>query len=183
MIKYLEIASKFGLIDIFFGIGIPAFLWNLIRKRAPRNYPYLHISVSNEFVVSIPPNHKNLPSIVFSISNSGNSNFYIARAYFLPTRSNWRTLFLPRKTYVKVHPYSDRIADKNNAFELKFTSEEPNIFTEYETIIRPGHENKKQTWLALSEPLMMDMILNRDCGTLYIEYATREFQGVHKIRV
>lgn len=179
----LEFGSKFGLIDIFFGIGIPAFLWSMIRKQAPRNYPYLHVSVSSGSNVSIPPNQVNIPSISFSISNSGSSNFYIARAYFLPIKRSWKTKFLPTKTYLKVHPYSDRIADKSNAFELKFLGKESNLFTEYETIIRPGHENRKQTWLALAEPLVTEMIINRDCGTLFIEYATKDYQGVHKVRV
>ena len=183
MFEFLKSASDYGLIDIFFGIGIPAFLWSLIRKRAPRNYPYLHVSVSEGHSDFIPPNHQNLCAIIFSISNSGNSNFYIARAYFIPTRSSWITLFLAIKTPIKVHPFSDKIADKNNAFELKFISDDPIIFTEYETIIRPSHKNRKQTFLALTEPLTLEMIQNRNCGTLYIDYATREFQGTHKIRV
>ena len=181
MLDWLEFASHYGLIDIFFGIGIPAVLWSVIRKRFPKNYPYLHVSASIlDNSVSIPPNHKNLPSIVFSLSNCGSSNFYIARAYFLPEKRDWRSLFFGKKTALKVHPDSDKIADKRNAFELKFATDNPSIFTHFETIIRPGHENKKRTWLALSEPLTNDLIQQRNCGTLYIEYATKDYHGVHK---
>ncbi len=183
MLEFLKIASNYGIIDIFFGIGIPAFLWRIIWLNKTKNYPFLHISISNEFLVEISPNYKNLPSIFFSISNSGSSNFYIARAYFLPEQRRWYTLFFSTNTNLKIHPTSDRIADKNNAFELKFKGEDRNYFTEYEAIVRPGHHNRKHTWLALAEPVTENMIKTRNCGMLFIEYATKEFQGVHKIRV
>ena len=39
------------------------------------------------------------------------------------------------------------------------------------------------TWLALEQPIEQRMIDNRNCGILYIEYATQTKQGKHIIKV
>lgn len=180
----LEWSAKYGVIDIILGLGVLSFLGKLIRKAFPANYEHLHISVSLGGPVSILPNITAQQSFLIQLSNAGQTNLYIARAYFRARQRKWWTLwFWDRPTRLHVHPNSDRIADKDNAFELKFTGQQPNFFTEYEALVRPGHANRQVTFLALEQPIEQHLIDNRNCGVLYVEYATSNKQGVHKIKV
>jgi hypothetical protein len=180
----LEWMSKYGIFDILTILGVFTFLGNMVRKGFPSNYEHLHISVSQGGPVFIPPNI-NLPqSFSIQLSNAGQTNVYVARAFFKTRQRVWWTLWLwDRTTQLRVHPRSDRIADKDNAFELKFTGERPNLFTEYETLIPAGHNHRRTTWLALEEPVDQRLIDVRKCGVLYVEYATSNKQGVHKVRL
>ena len=67
-----------------------------------------------------------------------------------------------------------------DAFELKFIGNQPQYFTDFETLIRPGSSNSQLTWLALEQPLQQPLIDKRRCGTLYIEYAVSGQQGIHR---
>ncbi len=64
-----------------------------------------------------------------------------------------------------------------------FRAQQPNYFTEYEALIRPGHSNRQTTWLALEQPVNQQLIDRRGCGVLYIEYAASGRQGVHRTKV
>ncbi len=184
ILNKLEWLARYGFIDIIFGLGVISFLVSLIKKTFPTNYEHLHVSVSLGGSVSIPPDIKVNQSFRIQLSNSGQTNFYIARAYFCANQREWWTLWLWNKsTGLNVHPGPDRIADKNNAFELKFTDQQPNDFTQYEALIRPGHSHRQTTWLPLAQPITQKLIDNRNCGTLYIEYATQKRQGVHRSKV
>jgi hypothetical protein len=183
LLDALERLTKYGLIDIFFGVGVISFLGGLIKKAFPTNYEHLHISIARGGPVSIPPGIRLSQSFQIQLSNAGQVNLYIARAYFQAKQRQWWTLWLWNKhTELHIHPRSDRIIDKD-AFELKFPAQQPNYFTEYEALIRPGHSNRQITWLALEEPIRQQLINRRVCGTLYVEYATSNKQGVHKIKV
>ena len=176
--------SKYGIIDIFFGVGIPTFLWALLVKKFPKNFNRLHVSISEGPIVQIPPKGEKLNSMKISLRNSGSTNLYVARAYFKSSQKKWFTLFLwDHKTELGVHPASDRIADKGNAFELKFSGEPPYYFTEFEVLIKPGGLNGVWTWLALSIPISDSQISEKRSGTLYIEYATQDFQGLHVVQI
>lgn len=165
-------------------IGIISYVVKLIRKGFPSNYEHLHISASQGGTVYIPPNITCQHSFFIQLSNAGQTNIYIARAYFQPKQRVWWTLWLwNRGTQLHVHPRSDRIADKGNAFELKFSGERQNLFTEYETLIPSGHNHRQTTWLALEQLVGQRLIDSRKCGVLYVEYATSNKQGVHKIRI
>lgn len=182
--ELLATLSKYGIIDIFFGVGIPTFLWALLIKKFPKNFNRLHVSISNGPVVQIPPKGENSTSMKISLRNSGGTNLYVARAYFKTSQKKWYSLFLwNHKTELSVHPSSDRIADKGNAFELKFCGEPPKYFTEFEVLIKPGGMNGVWTWLALSKPISDAQISEKGCGTLYIEYATQDYQGLHVVKI
>lgn len=184
----LEWLAKYGFIDIFFGIGVIGVissLAKLIRKSFPINHEDLHIDISQGGPVSIPPDIITQQSFNIQLSNSGKFNIYIARAYFLAKQRVWWTLwFWNKPTELAVHPGSHRITKKGNAFELKFSYAKQNIFEEHETLLRwKSDTNKQSTWLALSQPVAQQLINNRTCGTLYIEYATLDKRGVHKVKV
>ncbi len=183
ILNALEWLAKYGFIDIIFGIGVIGFLAQLIRKAFPTNYEHLHVNVSMGGPVSIPPEIRVPQSFQIQLSNAGQVNLYIARAYFRAKQRQWWTLWLWNKpTQLRIHPRSDRIIDKD-AFELKFPAQQPNYFTEYEALIRPGHPKRQTTWLAIEQPVEQLLINQRRCGALYIEYATSNKQGVHKINV
>lgn len=187
MLDTLEWLARYGFIDIIFGIGVISFLRRLIRRALPTNYEFLHVDVSPGVPGFIPDyNGKQVnvdQSFSLRISNSGRSNFYVARAYFRAKQRRWRTLWLWRTpTQIRVHPRSARIADKD-AFELKFPDKRPEYFEEYEALIRPGSLNGQMTWLALEQPVEQRLIDKRRCGVLYVEYATSGRQGVHRVRV
>ena len=182
MLNTLEWLAKYGFIDIFFGIGVTGLLWKYLHRFLPSNYPHLHVDLSREPVVTIRGQKINT-AIRIDIRSAGASNFHIARAYFRAKLRPWWLLWLwPRPTKLKVHPASDRIADKD-AYELKFQGDLPGGFTEYEALVRPGHQNGAWTWLALTEAASDDIIRERKCGNLYIEYATAGYQGIHKVRL
>jgi hypothetical protein len=42
----LKWLAEYGLIDIFFGLGVVGFIATLIRRVLPSNYEYLHTSVA-----------------------------------------------------------------------------------------------------------------------------------------
>lgn len=82
MLETLSELSKYGFIDIFFGLGIPAVIWGLIRKRFSRNYEFLHISVFKEGSAEIPRSQEILPILRIQLSNAGGSNILIASGAF-----------------------------------------------------------------------------------------------------
>jgi len=182
MLNTLEWLAKYGFIDIIFGLGITGILWKFLRRFVPSNYPHLHVQLLPGPTVAIRGQRINT-TIRVDIRSSGANNIYIARAYFRPKlRPGWLLWLKPWPTKLKVHPASDRIADKD-AYELKFQGDHPRGFTEYEALVRPGHENGVWTWLALAEAASGEMIQERKCGDLYIEYATSDYQGIHKVRL
>lgn len=167
----------------FFGIGITGYVVKLASKALPSNYEYLHVNVTHGGPVTIPRAGRLENSLTIQLRNSGNANFYISRAYFRPKLRRWWTLGLLRtSTSLRVHPESDRISDKD-AFELKFDGQDRWILSEYETILRPGHQNVQTTWLALETRVLESAINACLCGKLYLEYATAGKQGLHAIRV
>lgn len=179
----LKWLAEYGLIDIFFGLGVVGFIAGLIRKALPSNYEHLHTSVTAGGPVNIQTGPVG-NSIWFHIRNAGQTNFYIARSYFRAERRSPLKLWLGWcRTPLRVHPDSARIAEKNGAFELKFSGQQPQFFTAYEALVRPGSGNSQTTWLALEEPLPSALIESRNCGVLYVEYATGGKQGIHVVRV
>lgn len=179
----LKWLAEYGLIDIIFGIGVVGLITGLIRKFMPSNYERLHTSVSAGGPVIIQTGQVN-QSIQFQIKNAGPSNFYIARAYFRSERRSPCKLWLGwQRTPLQVHLDSSRIAEKDNAFELKFSGEQSQFLTDLEALVRPVSSNSQTTWLALEKPLTSELIQSRNCGVLYIEYATQGKQGTHVIRV
>ena len=183
ILKWLETLAKYGIIDIVFGIGVIGFIGRLISRAFPTNYDHLHVNVFIGGAVSIPGPGNVQNSLNITLSNSGQSNFYLARAYFRAKQRRWWLLWLrPVETNIKIHPASARIVDKD-AFELKFTGNQPQYFTEFETLIRPGSSNGQTTWLALEQPLQQRLINKRQCGVLYIEYAVAGQQGIHRTRI
>jgi len=182
LLNNLEWLARYGFIDIIFGIGVIGFIVRLLRKNFPSNYENLHVDVSNSGPVTIP-GAKVGHSLIISLRNSGLTNFYIARAYFRPKLRRWWCLWLKRiPTKLRVHPNSDRISSKD-AIELKFQGRLQSIFNEYETLVRPGHDEVQSTWLPLMQPVQQEEIENRQCGVLYIEYATKDKQGIHRERI
>ncbi len=183
LLETLEWMARYGFIDILFGIGVITLIGNLIAKLLPSNYKHLHVNVSPGGPVNIPRVGQVPQSIEFHFRNSGQANFYIARAYFRPKQRRWFLIWAKEiNTKLRVHPQSDRITDRD-AFELKFPGQRPLYFTEYEALVRPGHQNVKTTWLALESPLSQDLINKRRCGVLFLEYATSGKQGKHRVRV
>lgn len=180
----LKWLAEYGLIDIFFGLGVVGFIASLIRKALPSNYKHLHTSVTAGGPVTIQTGPVG-NSIWFHIRNAGQTNFYIARAYFRAERRSPFKLWLGwSRTPLRVHPDSARIAEKDGAFELKFSGQQqPQFFTAYEALVQPGSGNSQTTWLALEEPLPSALIESRNCGVLYVEYATSGKQGTHVIRL
>lgn len=178
----LEWLAKYGFIDIIFGIGVVGFLAGVIKKAFPSNYDHLHVSVCPSGAVSIPGAGQVPQSIMFTLGNAGQTNLYVARAFFRPKLRRWWTLWLKRfPTRLRVHSKSLRIAHKD-AFELKFLGNHPG-FSNYEALVQPGHSKGQITWLALEHPVQQIEIDNRRCGVLYIEYATSGKQGLHAVRV
>ena len=182
LLNKLEWLARYGFIDIIFGVGVTAFLWRLLRKVIPNNNDHLHVNLAPGGAMIIN-GARVVQSLIISIRNSGPKNCYIARAYFRPKQRRWWTLFLRRSsTRLEVDPLSDRIGSKD-AFELKFSGEQPGYLSEYEAIVRPGHAKGVSTSLALVRPASQSMIDERRCGTLCLEYATSERQGIHSERV
>jgi len=184
MLETLEWLTKYGFIEIFFGLGVVGLLARLIRKVLPSNYDHLHVDVFGSGPVTIPRVTDTIPhSFSIALRNAGNTNLYVARAYFRPKLRRWWSLWLRRSpTRLKVHPKAYRIIDKD-AIELKFSGGQNN-FTEYETLVRPGASTQAvTTWLPLSEAANQEDINKRQCGVLYVEYATWGKQGVHVVRV
>ena len=178
----LKWLAEYGFIDIIFGVGVIGFLARVIKKALPSNYDHLHISISPGAAVSIPGAGQVPQSIRFTLSNAGQANLFVARAYFRPKLRHWWSLWLKRTpTNIRVNPKSLRIAHKD-AFELKFQGNNPG-FSNYEALVQPGHPSGQTTWLALDQPLNQKDIDNRLCGVLYVEYATSGKQGRHVVRV
>lgn len=179
----LKWLAEYGLIDIFFGLGVVGLIAGLIRKVLPSNYAHLHTNVAAGGPITIQTGPVG-NSIQFHIKNAGTANFYIARAYFRSERrSPWKLWLGWRRTPLRVHPDSGRIAEKDNAFELKFCGQQPQFLTDLEALVQPGSSNSQTTWLALEAPLPSELVESRNCGVLYIEYATQGKQGTHVIRV
>jgi hypothetical protein len=178
----LEWFTKYGFTEMVFGFGVIAFLARIVRKAFPMNYDHLHISVSPGGAVSIP-GAAGQQSIVFTLSNAGQTNVYVARAFFRSKLRRWWWLWLKRTpTKLRVHPLSAKIAHKD-AFELKFQGPQQPLFSSYEAYLPPGTVGAQITWLALEQRVQQVEIENRRCGVLYIEYATSGKQGVHTVRV
>ena len=183
MLDILEWLAKYGIFDLVFGLGVISLLARFIKRVLPSNCDHLHVDVFVGGPVTIP-RVGNLPhSFRISLRNAGQTNLYIARAYFRPKFRRWWSLWLRRSsTGLKVHPQSYRIADKD-AFELKFSGGQDS-FTEYEALVRPGDSKQDvTTWLPLGEAASQEDIDKRRCGVLYVEYATTGKQGVHVVRV
>ena len=182
MLDTLEWLAKYGFIGIIFDLVVVGLLWRFLRRFLPSNYPHLHVGLSTGPAVNIRDKPINT-TVRIDIRNSGATNFYIARAYFRPKLRRWWLLWLYScPTKLNVHPASDLIADKD-AYELKFQDQRPGGFTEYEALVRPGHEKGVMTWLALTDAASADMIQKRQCGTLFMEYAASGHQGIHKVRL
>lgn len=181
ILNTLESAAKYGFIDIIFGLGVISFLIGVIKKAFPSNYDHLHVSVSPGGAVSIPGAGPIPQSIVFTLSNAGRTNIYVARAFFRPKLRRWWLLWKRTPTNLRIHPRSARIAHKD-AFELKFIGSHPG-FSNFEALVPPGHSAGQATWLALAQSVQQIDIDNRQCGVLYVEYATAGKQGLHAVRV
>lgn len=181
-LETLEWLTKYGFIDIFFGIGVIGIVLGLVRRIVPANYDQLHIDAVNGAAYAIP-GADNVPnSLMFRLSNAGQTNIFITRCYFKAAIRPWFFLWLvPLSTRTKVHPLSRKITHKN-AFELKFEGNSPG-FSNYEAMIKPGNSSGISTFLALSEPVGQDVFNERNCGTIYVEYATSGKRGIHVLRV
>ncbi|NLX20125.1 MAG: hypothetical protein GXY55_00445 [Phycisphaerae bacterium] len=179
----LKWLAEYGFIDIIFGIGIVGFIWRLFQKALPSNYEHLHVNVTAGGRVTVATGPVD-NSVVFHIRNAGQTNFYIARADFrAKQRASWKLWLAWTETQLCIHPSSDRITDLDNAIELKFQGQQQSYFTEYEALVRPGHNNARSTWIPLCSPLQQAPVNSKKCGTLYIEYATAGKQGTHVTRV
>ena len=179
---WLEWLAKYGFIEIFFGIGIIGFVARLMKKAVPSNYDHLHITVLPGGAVQIPGDPHVPNSVRFVLNNAGQTNLFVARAYFRPKFRRWWSLWLWRKsTAIRIHPLSYRIPQKD-AYELKFTGNNSG-FTNYETLVPPAHSTGQVTWLPLQEPLQQSEVDKRHSGVIYVEYATSGKQGVHVVRV
>jgi hypothetical protein len=184
VLDVLELLARYGLIDIVFGIGVTGLLWRFLIRIIPSRYEWLEVNATAGGQVKIPGAGAVNQSFQIQLVNSGSTNCYVGRAYFRPKLRRWWLLWLKRTpTRIQVHPQSHRIV-KKDAFELKFQDQEhKDIFSEFETLLRPGNVTGQTTWLALSTPVQQDDIDKHHCGVLYVEYAARGKQGVHAERI
>jgi hypothetical protein len=180
----LEWLARYGFIDILFGVGVIALLRRLLIKIVPSKYKWLEVNATPGGPVTIPGAGAVDQSFRIQLVNSGSTNCYVGRAYFRPKLRRWWLLWLKRTpTRIQVHPQSHRTV-KKDAFELKFRDQEhEDIFSEFETLLRPRDFPGQATWLALSMPVQQDDIDKHRCGVLYVEYAASGKQGVHAERI
>jgi hypothetical protein len=180
----LEWLAKYGLIDIIFGIGVTGILWNFLRRRFPRRCEALVVDVAVSGTCQIPGSNGHVPSFTIHLRNTASgkdSNIYVARAYFRK-RYGFMGLFRPNGK-LPVHPASERMLE-NDSYALKFRGQNKNVgFSDYETLILPGHEYGEMTFLALANEPTYPVREKRVSGTLFIEYASKGTMGVHRVRV
>lgn len=118
----LEWLSRYGFIDIIFGIGVITFLWRVIRRHWPRNLPGLQIDTRLD-----PPPHvthveiegTRRSAIFIIITNVAAANVYITKASF---RAYYRRLlFWKWKTKLRILPVASKDI-QHKEYELKFVS-------------------------------------------------------------
>ena len=164
----LEYCSKYGLIDIFFGIGVLGIVSRLVSRIVPSNLDDLHVSA--DFVL------QNNFLLFVQISNAGGKNIYISRAYFKP--KTYSRFFFKNK---HVLAYSQRGSFWNltlNFYELRFGAGT----REYDCLLKPGYEHKVATGLQL-DSLPQEKTGAGMFGKVVIEYATYGKQGRHEVPI
>jgi len=163
----LEYWAKYGLIDIFFGIGVLGIISRLVSRVIPSNLDELHVSA--DFVA------QNTPLLFVQIANAGGKNIYISRAYFKPRPHSW----LFKNKHVLAPSLRGNFWNLTlNFYELKFGSEGTR---EYDSLVKPGQ--KVATGLQLdSLPQTTETGAGR-FGKIVIEYATYGKQGRHVVSV
>ena len=170
----LEWAARYGFIDIAFGLGVTGIIWRGLRRFVPRNLEHLHIHVQPHelHVANDIETYDNALGIF--ISNAGQHNIYIARAFF---RDRYRTIWpLTSRSELPIYPKAFRSA-AHDAYEIKFGDG----WYEFDCLIKPGH--RTFTYLPLSKPPDETTIAGHRCGTIILEYATAGRSGVHRVRV
>lgn len=166
----LEYLSKYGLIDIFFGIGILGIVSRLVSRVIPSNLDELHVNA--DFVV------QNTPLMFVQIANAGRKNIYISRAYFKPRPHRWP--FSKNKHALALSLRGNFRNLSLNFYELRFGTEGSR---EYDCLVKPGHDKKVSTGLQLdSLPRITETGAGR-FGKIVIEYATYGKQGRHVVPV
>jgi hypothetical protein len=116
------------------------------------------------------------------IRNTGGQNVYVGRAYLTPSYGFWGFFGLRRNSKVRISRHADRLSGRR--YELKFShGNNSNIYSDYETVVRPGFANRVTTWLPLDEVPSQDVIDELRSGTVYLEYARTDRMGVHKVRL
>ena len=189
LLETLEWLTKYGFLEIFFGLGVLGLVAKLVHKVVPSNCNFLDVHTAAGGPVTIPGAIGQLHlqhSFTIDLRNVGPMNIYVGKAYFRPKRRRWWTLWLGRRrTPLRVHPQAFRIVSKD-AFALGFEApgqQVQHVFTDFETLLRPVPGSTVRTWLPLTAAADQREIEKRNCGVLYVEYATREGQGIHVIRV
>jgi hypothetical protein len=140
-----------------------------------RNLDFLHVHVQADQVLA-RSNYEHYDNVLgIYLSNAGNSNVYISRAFFRDFYRRW--FIFKRKSKLPI--YDSAFKDLgHNAYEIKFGEQ----WLEFDTIIKPGAE-KCFTYLPLSGPASSEVIHSRSCGTLILEYFNSGKSGRHRVRV
>lgn len=169
IMEYLEWLSKYGFIDIFFGIGVLSVVYRMFIKIVPRNLDDLSINV--DFA------EQNGNVLFIQIANTGGKNIYISHAYFKPRTHKF--YYFRQKTIIEFTEKANFYSLNHKHYEVRFP---PNL-QNYDVLIKPGFVNKISTGLAINNRPDNSLIGKGRFGKLIIEYSTYGKQGHHVARV
>jgi hypothetical protein len=165
----LKFLAEYGLLDIFFGIGVLGFIYKLFIKVVPANLDELHVNAD------FPLQQQAL--FFVQLSNAGAKNIYISRAYFKPKK---RRFFFFKNKYALTPEIRRNYTNLSQGFyELRFGENQK----EYDILIKPGYENKAATGFGISTTPSSQSLGDGNFGKIVIEYSTYGKQGRHVVKV
>lgn len=186
ILRVLELLSRYGIIDIIFGLGVTGIIYSVFRKRAVRELK--GIEITTKFRYDAYKDYKSRLNIF--IKNNSGEPFFIYRVLFRPIKN--ASKILKTKVTSVIHPDTcitpkgwyhvpiETDGSNNNDNDLPILMK-PNIQNAWITFYIPfadsisEHPNKKKYFETIRE--------NHKCGLLFMKCIYKGEQKTLKTRL
>ena len=167
-LETLKWLAEHGFIDMFFGFGVLTFVYQLFRRVTPSNIDELEVSADFD--------SKKDDLLYIQLTNSGNKNIYISKAYFKPFKVGYpfrRVEILNIKQRENLHVIG------HNYYIVKFP---PNLQS-LDVLLKPGIPNSIKTGFSLVEKPDEKFRNKGKLGKLVFEYSLYGKNGKHIVKL
>lgn len=167
-LETLKWLAEYGFIDMFFGFGALTIIYQLFRKVIPKNIDELEVSADFE------SDKDDL--LYIQLTNSGNKNIYISKAYFKPFKIGYP---FKRAQILKIQQRANLHVIGSDYYIVKFPPNLQNL----DLLLKPGLSNSVKTGLSLHEKPEGKYRNKGKLGKFVFEYSLYGKNGKHVVKL